>query len=134
MSETSVDKFVTDRLISQMKKKVKFYEKKHRHGEVKYLWLMAVNAKKKVPLERVMSSSVPLALSLFQEDSSYMCCVKSEFMHKLEEMLLKAKIIETNGADSVIFDGHATIQICCQVLHKWARWYSKTWPINSLIT
>ena len=81
-----------------------------------------------------MSSSVPLALSLFQEDSSYMCCVKSEFKHKLEEMLLKDKITEINGADLVIFDGHATKQICFQVHHKYARWYSETWPINSLIT
>ena len=77
-----------------------------------YLWLMAVNAKKKEPLERVMSSSVPLALRLFQEDSTYMCCVKSEFMHNLKRCYCsKDKITEINGADLVIFDGNATIQI-----------------------
>ena len=72
--------------------------------------------KRKVPLKRVMSSSVALALSLFQEDSTYMCCVRVHA--QLEEMLLKDKITEINGADLVIFYGHATKQICFQVLHK----------------
>ena len=32
-------------------------------------------------------------------------------MHKIQEMLQKHKITEINGTDSVIFDGHATIQM-----------------------
>lgn len=39
------------------------------NGEVMYLRLMAVNAKKKVPLQRVMSyNNYPVPLSLFLDD------------------------------------------------------------------
>ena len=56
--------------------------------------------------------NAPIPLSLFQDDGTYtsMHCDKSEFMHKLEELLPKPKITKINKADAVIFDAHATIQ------------------------
>ena len=55
--------------------------------EVMYLRLLAINAMKKVPIERVLSyenSSIPL--SLFTEDRSMITPNKSQFMHKLESI------------------------------------------------
>jgi hypothetical protein len=81
-------------------------------GEVMYLRLMAVNAKKKVCLERVMSfENAPVPLSLFREDQTMIPADnKADFMHKLEDLVPGPKKTLLEGADSLIFDGHAVIR------------------------
>jgi len=79
--------------------------------EVMFLRLLAVNCKKKVPLKRVLSyenASVPP--SIFTEQGVMVSCVKSDFMHKLEELVPGEKIVKITACDAVIFDGHAVIQ------------------------
>ena len=72
---------------------------------------MAVNARKKVPIERVMSyENSPVPLSLFHEDGSMLTSAKSEFMHKLESLLPADSAQSSCNADCIIYDGHATIQ------------------------
>jgi len=79
--------------------------------EVTYLRLLAVNCKKKVPLSRVLmyeNTSVPP--SIFTDQGLMVSCAKSDFMHKLEELVPGEKIVKITACDAVIFDGHAVIQ------------------------
>jgi hypothetical protein len=130
-------KFVTDRLVrgeDEQKAQKSFYDPLPRSGvktmadmkvplRVKgrnvtfdngmmYMRLLAVNAHKRIPIQRVMSyenSIVPL--SMFADDGSLLLPKsKSDFMHKLEE-LLPENIRDLDSADCVIFDGHAIIQM-----------------------
>ena len=49
---------------------------------------MSVNARKRRPLTRVMSfENAPVPLSLFNDDSSMHSSKKSDFMHRIEELL-----------------------------------------------
>lgn len=82
--------------------------------EVTYLRLMAINAKKKLPLDRVMSfenSTVPLRL--FNEDGSMrLPNSKSDFMTKLEQLNQQPlPPLESQQADCLIVDGHFVIQL-----------------------
>ena len=73
---------------------------------------MALNAKKKVPINRLMSfenSAVPL--SMFTEDGSMCSTPKSEFLHKLEGLITEKKITQICDADCIIVNGHAIIQM-----------------------
>jgi len=139
--EASAKKFVEERLVdtegdsrrslydplsrtklltmSDMKKRITIGSKTLAvNSEMMYLRLMALNAKKKVPLDRVMSyENSPVPLSLFQEDGSMCQNVKSEFMHKLESLIPGDKITAVNNVDSIIFDGHAVIQMMPQPTH-----------------
>lgn len=135
--QTMVDKFVTERLVNQpnndkplkslqnplqrsqvktmseMRQKVKVRNKNISiNAEIMYLRLLAVNSKKKVSLKRTMSfENAPVPLSMFKEDGTMMSCVKSQFMHKLEETVPGAKITAIESCDVVIFDPHAIIQM-----------------------
>ena len=81
------------------------------NGEVMYLRLLAENASKKVPLERVLSlENAPVSLGMFNDDGSMISCVKSDFMHKLE-LLHEDKISSIQSADCIIFDAMAVIQM-----------------------
>ena len=81
-------------------------------GEVMYLRLLAVNARKNVPLKRVLSfENAPVPLSLFTEDGCMTACAKSDFMHKLEELIPGDKVTAIPSCDAVVFDGHASIQM-----------------------
>ena len=80
-------------------------------GEIMYLRLLAVNAHKKVSLERVMSfENSPTPLSIFDETGCMVSCTKSDFLHKLEDLLAGEKITEVQSG-AVIYDGHAIIQM-----------------------
>ena len=58
------------------------------NGEIIYLWLLAVNAIKEVPLERVMAfKNAPVPTSLFTKDGSKHSGDNAEFMHQLQELL-----------------------------------------------
>jgi hypothetical protein len=58
-----------------------------------YLKLLAANAQKKVPLQRVLSfENAPVPLSLFAEDGTMTTCAKSDFMLKLEELIPGDKV------------------------------------------
>ena len=49
---------------------------------------MATNAKKKVPIDRIMSFEIsPVPLSLFNDDSTLVSTEKSHFLDKLEALL-----------------------------------------------
>lgn len=82
-------------------------------GEAMYLRLLAINANKKVPTDRVMSfENCPVPLSLFKEDGSIIAADrKSDFLHRLEALLPAQRItaFKTSGA-AIIFDGHAVVQ------------------------
>lgn len=52
-----------------------------------------------------------MPLILFTENGNTMTCAKSEFMHKLEEMIPGEKRMSTQRCDVVIFDGLASIQM-----------------------
>ena len=73
--------------MTEMKKTVTVKDKRVTiNGEVMYLRLMSVNARKKMPLTRVMSfENAPVPLSLFSEDGTMHSSKKSEFMHRIEE-------------------------------------------------
>lgn len=98
--------------MTDMKKSVKVKAKNvSMNGEVMYLRLLAVNALKKVPLKRVMSfENAPVPLSMFTDTGSMVSCAKSQFMHKLEEMIPGDKITAIASCDAMVFDGHAIIQ------------------------
>ena len=72
-----------------MTKTVKVHSKQiHITGEMMYLRLLAVNAHKKVPLDRVMSSeNLPTPPSLFYETGTMLYGTKSDFLHKLEDLV-----------------------------------------------
>lgn len=130
--EIMVDTFVAQRLVSATPKslfdpitrsKVKTMTEMHKTvklkaksinmaGEIMYLRLLAINAVKRVPLQRVLAfENAPVPLSLFNEDGTMSACTKSDFMHKLEEIVtdeIKRKL--EVPVDAVIFDGHAVIQ------------------------
>ena len=53
-----------------------------------YLRLLAINAYKQVLLKRVMSfENATVPLSLFTDDGEMISPTKSDFMHKLEELI-----------------------------------------------
>ena len=99
--------------MADMKKAVRVHAKNVTlSGEVMYLRLLAVNALKKVPLQRVFSfENSPVPLSLFSEDGAPLSGVKSQFMHKLEDLLPGDKLTSVKGSEAMIFDGHAIIQM-----------------------
>ena len=72
------------------------------NGVIMHLRLLAVNAFKKVLLERVVSF-VSVPLSIFNEDGSMISFVKSDFMHKVGT-LHKGKIDSIQSPDCIIFD------------------------------
>ena len=103
----------TIKTMTDMQRKVKVQHKDVAiNGEVMYLRLLAVNANKKVSLKQVLSfENSPVPLSLFTEDGNMLTCAKSEFMHKLEEMVPGEKRMSIKRCEAVIFDGHASIQM-----------------------
>lgn len=82
-------------------------------GEVMYMRLLAVNSLKKMPLHRIMSfenSSVPL--SIFTNDGRLQSSgAKSDFMHKLKEILPGGTLKQVSEVDLQVIDGHAYIQM-----------------------
>lgn len=99
--------------MSEMKKTVTITEKDVSiDGEIMYLRLMAVNSRKKVPLSRVMSfENAPVPLSLFTEEGIMVSCKKSDYMHKLEELIPGGRLTTVEACDVIIFDGHAIIHL-----------------------
>ena len=82
----------------------------HIRPEEMYVRLLAINTKKHVPLQRVMSyENAPVPLSMFAEDGTMISTDKSQFMHKLEDLIPNEKITEVTDVDAIIFDGHAVI-------------------------
>ncbi|WAR29538.1 hypothetical protein MAR_003106, partial [Mya arenaria] len=80
------------------------------NSEVMFQRLLAVNAYKKVPTERVFAfENTPVPTSLFSEDGTMLKCKKSDFMTMLEG-LLPDKITHIHKADTLIFDGMALVQ------------------------
>ena len=77
-------------------------------GELMYLRLLAINSKKKVPLE---NENAPVPLSIFNDDGSMLSGNKAVFMHKLETLLDGDPITSIPGADTIIFDGNVVIQM-----------------------
>ena len=101
------------------------------NAEIMYMRLLAFNAKKQVPLQRVMPyENAPVPLSIFAKDGSMTTCVKSDFLHKLENLLPEQGPLSIIGADAVIFNGHATIQM----LPSHPDCFLRTWQTNSLDT
>ena len=98
--------------MGEMKKSVKVRAKNvSMNGEVMYLRLLALNALKKVPLRRVLSfENAPVPLSLFTDSGAMISSAKSQFLHRLEDILPGEKITEIGSADAMLFDGHAVIQ------------------------
>ncbi len=79
-------------------------------SEMMYLRLMAVNARKKVPLERVMShENTAVPLSICKDDGTKMTCEKSHFMSKLESILPET-IANISSANCIIYDASVTIR------------------------
>ena len=103
----------TIKTMSDMRRKVKVHHKDVTiDGEVMYLRLLAVNATKKVPLKRLLSfENAPVPLSLFADDGTMLSCAKSDFMHKLEELIPHDKVTEIQRCDALVIDGHASIQM-----------------------
>ena len=99
--------------MADMRKPVKIHSKDvSMEAEVIFFRLLAVNCNKKVPLECVLSyENAPVPLSLFTEEGIMLSCVKSDFMHKLDDLVPGDKISKINVCDAVIFDGHAVIQM-----------------------
>jgi hypothetical protein len=65
-----------------------------------------------VPLKRVLSlENAPAPLILFAENGTMMTCAKSDFMHKLEELIPGDKVTYIQRCDAVVFDGHASMQM-----------------------
>lgn len=86
------------------------------NGEEMYLRLLAINAYKKVPLERVVSfENAPVPLSMFTDDGSMCVTKKSDFMQKLEVLAGPEHIIrdgsEISNIDCIVFDGMAIVQM-----------------------
>lgn len=79
-------------------------------GEVRYMRLMALNARKKVPRERVMAfENAHVPLSLFSDEGVMFECKKSVFMQKLEALLPGDPLTSIPGADAMIIDGNAIL-------------------------
>ena len=83
------------------------------NGEDTYLRLLAINAFKKVPLDRVLAfENAHVPLSLFSDDESMMSCKKSDFLEKLENLAGSENILRSiEPPDCIVFDGMATIQM-----------------------
>lgn len=76
-------------------------------GEIKYLRLLPVNSRKKVPLSRVMSiENAPIPLSMFTEDGKMISCAKSQLVPCLEGLTESENIVSIPSCDAVIFYGH----------------------------
>ena len=99
--------------MANMRKTVKVKQKTiFINGEIMYLRLLAINATKMVPLQRVMAfENAPVPQSIFLEDGSMVSCVKSDFMHKLEGLMPNDKITSIDSCDAIVYDGHASIQM-----------------------
>lgn len=77
-----------------------------------YLCLLAINAFKKVPLERVMSFEyAPCPLSLFADSGEMNSTKKSDFMQKLEERVKTDLTALVENVECILFDGMALIQM-----------------------
>ena len=64
------------------------------NGEQMYLRLLAINAFKKVPLQRVLSfENAPVPLSLFTDEGCIMMTKKSDFLDKLEGLIKKLFVL-----------------------------------------
>ena len=72
----------------------------------------ATNGNKKVPLLCLMSfENAPVPLSIFKEDRTMIFAErKSDFVHKLEELVTEPKKISMSGVDAMILDGNDVIQ------------------------
>jgi len=57
--------------------------------------------------------------SIFTEQGLLVSCVKSDIMHKLEELVTGEKIVNITVCGAVIFDGHAVIQKLTPPSKKW---------------
>ena len=97
--------------MADMKRSVKVRNKKvNLDGEEMYMRLLAANAVKKVPLERVMSfENAPVPLSIFNEDGTMVSTVKSHFLHKLEQFSPGQSAASLPSCDAIIFVGSAKI-------------------------
>ena len=97
-----------------MKKRVKVKNKDVcMNGEVMFLRLLAINSTKKVPLSRVMAyENSPVPISLFTEEGIMRGGNKSDFMHKLLQLLPDdlQNLRNVSECDAAIHDGHAVIQ------------------------
>jgi hypothetical protein len=83
-------------------------------GEEMYLRLLAINAFKKVPLDRVLSfENAPVPLSLFTDDGLFMSTKKSDFLEKLENLITpnNDEFNASSIADCFIFDAMAVVQM-----------------------
>ena len=85
------------------------------NGEEMYLRLLAINAYKKVPLERVLSfENATVPLSLFCDNGKMGTTKKSDFLDKLEGLTGPETVLRTvKDVDSIVhvFDGMAVIQM-----------------------
>lgn len=83
------------------------------NGEEMYLRLLAINAYKKVPLQRVLSfENAPVPLSLFTDEGCIMMTKKSDFLEKLEGLVRNETVPSViEGVDCIVFDGMAIVQI-----------------------
>ena len=83
------------------------------NGEEMYLRLLAINAYKKVPLERVLAfENATVPLSLFCDDGKMVSTKKSDFLDKLESLIEPETVLRTvKDVDSIVFDGMAIIQM-----------------------
>ena len=99
--------------MAQMNKRVKVGKKTISvNAETMYLRLLAINAKKQVSLQRAMAfENSPIPLSIFSEDGSMVTGVKSQFLHKLEELVTGERVTKIDECDIIIFDCHAIIQM-----------------------
>ncbi len=82
-------------------------------GEEMYFRIMTVNTNKKMPVHRIHSfelSPVPLSLSLFDDDGSMMATTKSDFLHKIEELVKDDIFTTAPSADCMVRDGHVSVQ------------------------
>ena len=95
----------------QMNKKVRMRSKDVSiSGEDMYLRLLAINASKRVPLERLISyEDTAVPLSIFSDDGGILSGTKSVFMQKLESILPNEPITSITNADAVIVDANATL-------------------------
>ena len=83
------------------------------NGEEMYLRLLAINAYKKVPLERVLAfENATVPLSLFCDNGKMVTTKKSDFLEKLEKLIQPESVVRTvSEKDTFVFDGMAIIQM-----------------------
>jgi hypothetical protein len=75
-----------------------------------YLRLLAINARKQVPIERVMAyENAGVPLSIFSDEGTILSCKKSVFMQKLEGLLPDEPITSITGAHAMILDANAIV-------------------------